>query len=212
MISSRVGVLIFAAGYSRRFGESDKRHAKLANGRSLLATSVARAQQAFASVRVVIREDDDADLFELPDNVPVIRVSQAHFGLGASLSEAMAILIQGHELQEIDAVAIALGDMPCIHQNTLLTLQGLATQNTIVRPCFEGRKGHPVIFGREMWPALQSLRGGLGAKAVIQQFRSQYQECRVQDAGILFDVDVPADIRHANNLQALFQISPGNRT
>lgn len=200
MISKRVVALIIAAGYSRRFGQSDKRHAKLASGRSLLLTSVAQAQQAFATVRVVIREDDDTDLFDLPDNVPVIRVSQAHLGLGASLSEAMTTLSQDHELQEIEAVAIALGDMPCIHQDTLLTLQRFATRNTIVRPCFEGRKGHPVIFGRKMWPALQSLSGVLGAKAVIQHFRSQYRECHVQDAGVIFDVDVPTDICHVNNL------------
>jgi len=47
--------LVLAAGSSTRFG-SDKRRATLADGRSLLAHSVARARAVFDEVRVVLRE------------------------------------------------------------------------------------------------------------------------------------------------------------
>lgn len=55
-----VVALVMAAGYSRRYGDADKRQARLADGRTLLATTVARIEQAFLQVRVAIREEDDA--------------------------------------------------------------------------------------------------------------------------------------------------------
>ncbi|MGO2393411.1 MAG: NTP transferase domain-containing protein, partial [Halomonas sp.] len=62
MSSSHVVALVMAAGYSQRFGQHDKRSAMLANGQSLLATSVAHAEHAFALLRVAIRADDTPSL------------------------------------------------------------------------------------------------------------------------------------------------------
>tara|TARA_R110000824_G_scaffold393237_2_gene592247 strand:- start:144078 stop:144692 length:615 start_codon:yes stop_codon:yes gene_type:complete len=200
MISpSHIVALVMAAGYSRRFGDQDKRRASLADGRPLLAASVAQAQQAFAQLRVVIREEDDPALLGLADDVPLIRIQQAHGGLGTSLAEAMAALGRDSQLQSIEAVAILLGDMPCLQRDTLLALQHQATRDTIVRPCHGGRPGHPVIFGRTFWPELETLNGNTGAKALIRRHASLYHEYAVQDAGTLVDIDAPADIVRINH-------------
>lgn len=194
MSSNHVVALMMAAGYSRRFGPSDKRCAPLPNGRSLLATSVANAQEAFTHLRVAVRKEDDLTLLGLPQDVALVRVHQAHLGLGASLAEAISVLGRDPSLDDIDAVAILLGDMPYLQLETLLALQRLACRDTIVRPCFDGRQGHPVIFGRTVWPALERLSGSDGAKDVIKQYASRLRECPVADAGILRDIDAPADL------------------
>ncbi|RUR35594.1 nucleotidyltransferase family protein [Vreelandella populi] len=194
MSSSRVAALLMAAGYSRRFGPDDKRCALLPDGHSLLATSAANAQKAFTHLRVAVREEDDPALLGLPKDVTLVRVREANLGLGASLAEAVGIMSHDSSLDDIDAVAILLGDMPYLETGTLLALQRQASRDTIVRPCFEGRPGHPVIFGRTMWPALERLSGGDGAKSVIKQYASRLRECPVADAGILRDIDAPADL------------------
>lgn len=194
MSSSTVVALVMAAGYSRRFGEADKRCATLTDGRPLLAASVANAAQAFPLLRVAIREDDDASLLGLADNTPLIRLGQAHLGLGASLAEAVASLSHDARLNSVEAVAVLLGDMPWIQQETLLSLQRLASRDTILRPCFDGKPGHPVIFGRTFWPALATLDGHTGAKEIIRDNASHYHEHHVQDAGTLIDIDVPAHL------------------
>ncbi|TVU92183.1 nucleotidyltransferase family protein [Vreelandella titanicae] len=198
MSSSNVVALVMAAGYSRRFGESDKRCAPLVDGRSLLAASVANAEQAFPLLRVAIRDEDDATLLGLADNTPLIRLHQAHLGLGASLAEAVAALSQDARLNRVEAVAILLGDMPWIQQETLLSLQQLATHSTILRPWYKGKPGHPVIFGRTLWPALETLSGHSGAKDIIRNNASHYHEYHVQDAGTLTDIDIPADLAAPN--------------
>lgn len=197
MSSSRVVALVMAAGYSRRFGPVDKRGALLPEGQTLLAASVANAQKAFTHLRVVVREDDDIADLGLSEDVPLLRVRRASQGLGASLAEAVAVLDRDSGLVDIEAVAILLGDMPYLELDTLLILQRQACCDTIVRPCLEGRLGHPVIFGRSMWPALERLNGNDGAKGVIQQYASCLRECPVADAGILRDVDTPMDLRKA---------------
>lgn len=197
MSSNHVVALLMAAGYSRRFGPDDKRCAPLLNGQTLLAASVANAQKAFTHLYVAVREEDDPALLDLPQDVALVRVHQAHLGLGASLAEAVAALARDPSFDGIDAVAILLGDMPYLEPKTLLALQRLACQDNIVRPCFEGKQGHPVIFGRTMWPALEKLSGSDGAKGVIKQYASRLRECPVADAGILRDIDAPADLPEA---------------
>ncbi|MCH4811993.1 nucleotidyltransferase family protein [Vreelandella neptunia] len=194
MLASNVVALVMAAGYSRRYGKDDKRCAKLADGRSLLAASVAKAEQAFPLLRVAVRAEDDAKLLGLAEHTPLIRLHQAHLGLGASLAEAVRALSHDAQLNSGEAVAILLGDMPWIKQETLLSLQRLATRDTILRPCHEGKPGHPVIFGRTLWPALETLTGRTGAKDIIRDNAAHYRTYAVQDAGTLIDIDTPAGL------------------
>jgi len=191
MNSSNVVALVMAAGYSRRFGEHDKRCACLADGRTMLAASVTNAEQAFPLLRVAIREEDDADLLGLAEGTPLIRIRQARLGLGSSLAEAVTALSNDPRLNSVQAVAILLGDMPYLQRDTLFALQQLATHDTIVRPCFKGQPGHPVIFGRSLWPALQTLSGDAGAKDIIRRHAAHYREYAVQDNGTLIDIDTP---------------------
>ena len=191
MSANHVVALIMAAGYSRRYGEADKRQERLADGRTLLATTVARTEQAFSQVRVAIREEDDAFQLGLAASTPLIRLRQAHLGLGASLAEAVAALGGDCRLNDSKAVAVLLGDMPRIHPATLRALQQQATRDTIWRPRYGGQPGHPVLFGRAFWPELEHLRGETGAKSLIQRHPSHYHTHDVDDAGTLFDIDTP---------------------
>ncbi|MAO62647.1 MAG: hypothetical protein CME76_06835 [Halomonas sp.] len=191
MSANHVVALIMAAGYSRRYGEADKRQERLADGRTLLATTVARTEQAFSQVRVAIREEDDAFQLGLAASTPLIRLRQPHLGLGASLAEAVAALGGDCRLNNIKAVAVLLGDMPRIHPATLRALQQQATRDTIWRPRYGEQPGHPVLFGRAFWPELAHLRGETGAKSLIQRHPSQYHTHDVDDAGTLFDIDTP---------------------
>ncbi len=186
-----VVALVMAAGYSRRYGDADKRQARLADGRTLLATTVARIEQAFLQVRVAIREEDDALQLGLAPSTPLIRLHRAPLGLGASLAEAVAALSRDRRLKDAQAVAVLLGDMPRFQPETLLTLQQCITRDTIWRPCFRGQPGHPVLFGRDFWPALAGIDGESGAASLIRQHASHYRTHDVDDAGVVFDVDTP---------------------
>lgn len=192
--SPPIVALMLAAGRSRRYGATDKRVARLPDGRGLLAASVSRAQEAFPLLRVVLREEDDPLALGLPASISVIRATRAAFGLGASLGEAIVAIGRDTALADVTAAAILLGDMPATSVETLETLRRQADHTTILRPCHAGSPGHPVLFGRDFWPELETLDGDIGAREVIRQHRDRYREICVEDLGVCRDIDTPADL------------------
>ncbi|SFI92058.1 molybdenum cofactor cytidylyltransferase [Pseudomonas guineae] len=181
--------LVLAAGYGQRFG-SDKRLAKLADGNSLLATILLRAQEAFSDVRVVLKAEDDAQALAIPPGVQLVRAAHAKQGMGSSLAAG----IQSLAHSQATAVAVLLGDMPWISVATLRQLRAQAHAEHIVVAYCEGQRGHPVLFGRRFWPELMQLQGDNGAKGLIATHAQQVIEVTLADSGILQDVDKPADL------------------
>lgn len=190
MPCERVVALVMAAGRSRRFGDTDKRLAMLPNGRSLLASSCALAREAFTDVRVVLREDDDPAALGLVDPaLRIVRAPHGEAGLGASLADAFVALGHDPTLVNARAAAVLLGDMPAIAPTTLRRLRDAAGRGRIVRPCQGGRPGHPVLFGRDLWPALETLEGDSGGRTVVHRYSGCLSTLAVADPGIHLDID-----------------------
>ncbi|MEH6491530.1 nucleotidyltransferase family protein [Halopseudomonas sp.] len=176
--------LMLAAGSARRFG-SDKRLARLADGRSLLSASLDNARNAYLDVRVVLRPQDDAAALGVPAQCPIIRSERCHEGMAQSLVAGVAAL----QAIDAEAVAVLLGDMPRIRPQTLIALQAQATARRIVVPTHAGQRGHPVLFGRAFWPELLLLQGDRGARELLRQHAKSLLEVPVTDPGILLDID-----------------------
>lgn len=60
-------------------------------------------------------------------------------------------------------------------------------------PMVEDRRANPVLFDRVTFPALQTLSGDTGGRAVMRQFPAAYLPWH--DSRILLDVDTPEDYR-----------------
>jgi len=190
MPSEHVVALVMAAGRSRRFGDTDKRLAMLPDGRSLLASSCALARQAFADVRVVLREADDPVALGLVDPaLRLIRAPHGEAGLGASLADAFLALGRDPRLSNARAAAVLLGDMPAITPATLRRLRDAAAPECILRPSQDGRPGHPVLFGRDFWPALETLEGDTGGSPILRRYPACLCTLAVTDPGIHLDID-----------------------
>ncbi|MFJ4383821.1 NTP transferase domain-containing protein [Pseudomonas sp. NPDC089408] len=181
-----VVALLLAAGRGTRFG-ADKRRATLADGRSMLAHSVQRARAVFDDVRVVLREGERGEDFGLPADCRIIDSPDAALGMGHSLAAGAQSLGDS----QAQAVAILLGDMPWIESATLRRLVEACSASNIVLPRHAGQQGHPVIFGRDFWPALGQLSGDEGARAVVRAQRDCCVVIEVADVGVLRDVDTP---------------------
>ena len=59
----------------------------------------------------------------------------------------------------------------------------------IVRPVHEGRPGHPVLFGREVWEELEAPDLESGARDIVHRHRAEIHEVPVDDPGIAIDVN-----------------------
>lgn len=65
------------------------------------------------------------------------------------------------------------------------------TKKMIVVPRYKGKRGHPVIFSRELFGELLNAPLDQGAKAVVNTHRQETLEIEWQDEGITLDIDTP---------------------
>ena len=111
-------------------------------------------------------------------------------GMGFSLACAVAAT------REASGWLVALGDMPKVQASTMqAVLRALESGASIVIPCHEGRRGHPVGFSAEHRAALLALTGDEGARRVVGANAESVLELAVDDPGVLADVDTPEDLR-----------------
>lgn len=65
------------------------------------------------------------------------------------------------------------------------------TKKLIVVPRYKEKRGHPVIFSRELFRELLDAPVDQGAKAVVNAHRQDTLEIDWQDEGIILDIDTP---------------------
>ena len=184
-----VGVLLLAAGSSRRFG-SDKRFAQLPDGRTLLNATLENFLQSGLPLRVCLGADDSALATTLDKRgIEVVVCQRSAEGMGATLAEASG------GLEDWSAVLVALADMPLIRPGTISRIATVAAPKQIVVPSFEGQQGHPVAFGSHFFNLLTQCKGDRGARWVIDGHPQAVSELAIDDPGILRDVDTPDAMR-----------------
>lgn len=186
---SPVRALLLAGGSAQRFG-SDKRLAALPEGGTLLERSLRTWQDALGEVFVALRGDDAALAQRLQAlGARPLCCTRSAEGLGATLAQAVAQLPPG-------PVLVGLADMPFVQPATLQALaQRLAQGAAVVAPCFGTRRGNPVGFSIEQRPLLLELQGDRGAGALLASL--PLERVPVDDAGVLVDIDSPADLATA---------------
>ncbi|ART62065.1 nucleotidyltransferase family protein [Kushneria marisflavi] len=186
--------LVLAAGQSRRFG-SDKRLASF-NGQTLLAATAARLAPHVTAMAVMLRHGEPIEPFGLPFEAHIMHAPSSPIGMGTSLATAVSGLLASTEPRHLqcEALALMLGDMPEVRDETLSALMVHASGDIIVRPSHQGRAGHPVVFGRSFWPALAELDGDEGARSLLKRHALQVVTLDTSDPGILTDIDTPKDL------------------
>lgn len=190
-----VTAILLAAGRGRRFdpfGARNKLLQPLPGGDPVVVASARTLLAVFARVVAVVPPQDGgvgAQLRALGCDVTLC--PQADDGMGLSLADAVR-----HSL--IDTMPargwlVALGDMPFVSASTLQALAGAIRDGAgIAAPVFQGRRGNPVAFALEHAGALQALDGDQGARRLLTT--SPVTTIDTMDAGILRDIDSPADL------------------
>ncbi len=183
-----IGVLLLAAGCSRRFG-NDKRLAQLPDGRPLVLAAVSAIQRSGLPLRVCLRPGDELLRTRLvASSIPVLECQHAARGMGATLADAVA------QVEEWQGLLVALADMPSIRPETFRRIAAALTTDSVVLPTFRGQSGHPVGFGRDYFHALAGLDGDRGARDLVRDAGSRCLRLPLADPGILQDVDYPSDL------------------
>ena len=94
-----------------------------------------------------------------------------------------------------DGFVIALADMPYIQPATISSVATkLSSGASIIILRYNGQHGHPVGFAAKFRSELESLHGDEGARSIIKRYPNEVHMLPSDDAGILADIDTPADL------------------
>lgn len=134
-------------------------------------------------------------LVTTPDRTEVIRLAEAYgcqvlllqsAGMGESIAAAVAASASA------DGWLVVLGDMPFIQSSSIERVIDVLEEDGISVPVQASEYGHPVAFGRAFGLDLMALTGDRGGKPLFT--RARVREVQVEDAGVLWDVDLPEQL------------------
>lgn len=184
-----IGILL-AAGFSKRFGETDKLQSKLPHGEWMAMAAAQYLVQVLPHTIAVVKHNDSplAEALKAA-GLQVVFCDKSANSMAESLVTAMHIVTETPS----NGCLIALADMPFIQPHTIQAVaDALVETQEIVIPTFQNQRGHPVAFAPQYYPALLNITGDNGAKAVVQQFADKVRYLPCDDAGVLQDIDTPA--------------------
>jgi len=186
-----IGILL-AAGFSRRFGAADKLLQAMPDGRLLAVAAAENLIQAIPLTIAVLRPDNKV-LAALLRKAGLKTVFCTEQEMADSL--ATAIRYSANFAEASDGFVIALADMPYIKPLTISAVaHEICAGAAIAMPDYQGQRGHPVGFSAKFRDELEKLKGDEGARAIVKRYADQVHLLPCEDAGIITDVDTPADL------------------
>jgi molybdenum cofactor cytidylyltransferase len=182
-----ITAVVLAAGVSRRMGDENKLLLPL-DGRPLVVHAVESVRCGAVGALVVVTGHDRAAVENAVADTGATCVHNPGYEAGMASS-----LVRGVQAaDETSALLIHLGDVPHVRRATVQHLCDVfadADAPAIVRPTYDDRPGHPVLFDAAFRPALLDTTGDTGARAVLQAHRDALITVPVDDPGVLRDVD-----------------------
>ncbi|MFG2868183.1 NTP transferase domain-containing protein [Streptomyces sp. NPDC048338] len=192
-----VAGLLLAAGGGRRLGGRPK--ALLPHrGRPLVEHAVRALREGGCEVVHVVL-GASAELVReravLPGCVLVDNPDWAE-GMGSSLRVGLGSLAA--EALPVDAALVSLVDQPGIGAPAMTRVRSAyRSRDSLAAASYDGRRGHPVLFGADRWAAVAGgAVGDQGARDYLKAHRDAITLVDCSDVAEPYDIDTEADLAH----------------
>ncbi len=187
-MSAAIPGLVLAAGASRRMGRPKALLPLGTSGQSFARVICDTLMAAGVAPIVVVTRVELRD--HLSDVLPGVALV---VNPDPDRGQLWSLLAGLDALGTPDAALVTLVDLPLFQPSTVASLLTAwhQTRAPLVRPLYQGRHGHPVIFGAPLLEALRSADVDLGAKPVVYRFLADAVSVPVDDRGTVEDIDTP---------------------
>jgi len=184
--TAKVGAIVLAAGASSRMG-----FAKLAApiaGKPMIAHVVDAIDAAgLPAPLVVLGGHGEAVRAALAERAcSFVEAADWNEGLSRSLAAGLEAVPDDRS-----AALVCLGDMPLVSPDLLRAMAARGGEDAIVLPQHAGRRGNPVLWGKNYFAALRAIRGDIGGKALFREHAARIETIEWPDDSVLRDFDTP---------------------
>lgn len=183
-------LLVLAAGGSKRMGQP--KQLLCVNGEPLIRRVTLAALEANLRPTVILLgAQADRIRPHIKDLAAlIVENPQWNEGVASSLRAGVATIV--HNAPQARGLIVMLSDQPWLTAAHLIRIEAAqrASGQTIVASDYGDHRGPPAYFGRQHFPALQALRGDVGARELL---RDLDVESVAAPAGSGADLDSPDD-------------------
>jgi molybdenum cofactor cytidylyltransferase len=186
--------LILAAGESRRMG-----HPKALltiHGHTFVENLIEILKKTCDPLVVVLGHDPEPIRKAIGNSATIVINYNYKLGQFSSMQAGLKALPRN-----IDGLVFTLVDHPDPMPSTILSL--ISQEAPISIPVYYGSKGHPVYFRRDVLTEFMGLSADSQANVVSRRRAMETRLVKVDDPGILDDIDDPATLRHFRERLAL---------
>jgi molybdenum cofactor cytidylyltransferase len=182
--------VVLSAGESSRMGRP--KALLPIDGETFIERIVAALKQTRVGKIIVILGHNASELQPKISHLPVEILINTDYKLG-QLSSLQLAVRHLHLDHDCDGMLVHLVDHPYLTPALVQEMirRFYETKKRIIVPKFHGKRGHPVIFSRELFAELLSAPADQGAKAVVNAHRAHTLEIETEEAGIALDIDTP---------------------
>ncbi len=189
----KIGAIILAAGQSSRMGAANKLLESI-DGQPMVRCVVRTVLDVGFDAVLVVTGHESKTVQTILSDLPIAFAHNPNYasGLSTSLSTGIKALQTSHP--DLDGIMICLGDMPRITPDNLTALKGAFESSgnaCIVIPTTNGKRGNPVLWSRDFFDEISSLKGDVGARSVIGHYPESIVEVDLNTDAIFLDVDTP---------------------
>lgn len=187
----RIAGIVLAAGESTRYGNTTKQVLPWGDT-TLVGHAVQVALRAgLAPVIVVTGYDADIVAAAVAD-VPVQTVFNPDYAAGQSTSVQCGVAAVS---ENVGGAVFLMADTPNVTPAVVRRVVEAhrETLAPIVIPTYEGQRGNPVLFDRDLFDGIQTISGDVGGRALFEAYRNSIVRVPVDEPGIRQDVNTADD-------------------
>ena len=182
--------VVLSAGESSRMGRP--KALLPIEGQNFIERIVGALKQSQAGGIVVVLGHDADVMRQQIDHLAVDIVVNREYKNG-QLSSLQSAIRHIEKEDRCDGMLVHLVDHPYLDRRLvdLMIRRFVETKKLIIVPRHQGKRGHPVIFSRDLFAELLSAPTDQGAKAVVNAHRAETLEIDTEDEGVALDIDTP---------------------
>lgn len=191
--------VVLAAGRSDRMGKN-KLLLRLGGKRLIDHNLDALEASNIDEIVVVLGHEPEEIIAALKPRLNHIRIvinEEYQVGMASSLKTGL------NQTKNVDAVLLVLGDQPILDYeliNEMIKLmENKIPRALIVSPVHEGKKGHPLLFSKELFKEIVNLKKNETIRDIVHK-HSDTLVIIESDEWTLTDIDTPIDFKKVERL------------